>query len=205
MSAASGKRRVAGKVFVISSPSGGGKTTVVEKLRRQIPRLARSISATTRPPRAGEKAGRDYRFISQAHFKALIKAGKLLEWAKVHGAFYGTPRQPVIKSLNRGSQVVLSIDVQGGRQIRRKLGKQAVLVFLMPPSLRQLRARLTRRRADGPEAIARRLSVAKKETACARWYDYRVANGRLEKVVDRVKSIIQSEVKQRRQHGTGGD
>lgn len=184
--------RLRGRVFVISSPSGGGKTTVVQRLRRRRPRLVRSVSVTTRLPRRGERDGRDYRFVSPAAFDRLRRRGAFLEWARVHGAAYGTPRQPVLHALEHGRHVVLSIDVQGARQIRRALGKAAVLIFLVPPSPTQLRQRLARRRTESPEAIRRRLAVARRELACARWYDFRVVNDRLDHAVDDVDAVIQT-------------
>ena len=179
-----------GYVFVISSPSGGGKTTVVERLQRARPGLVRSVSVTTRAPRRGERRGRDYHFVSEATFKRLRRLGALLEWARVHGAYYGTPREPVIKALARRRHVVLSIDVQGARKIRRAFGSQAVLVFLLPPSMKALRRRLAQRRTETPVVMRRRLEVAKRELACARWYDYPVVNNRLEHTLAEVGAIV---------------
>ena len=183
-------RRARGRVFVISSPSGGGKTTVVERLLRAAPNLTRSVSVTTRPPRTGERHGRDYRFVTPAAFERLRGTGALLEWARVHGACYGTPKAPVARTLARGRNVVLSIDVQGARQIRRALGDQAVLVFLVPPSMRRLRERLRGRRTESPAAIRRRLAAARRELSCAAWYDHRVVNDRLGRTVAAVKRIV---------------
>lgn len=178
------------KVFVISSPSGGGKTTVVAHLRRRIPRLRRSVSVTTRPPRRGERNGRDYRFVSPATFRRLRRARQLLEWARVHGACYGTTKRSVLQALARGDDIILSIDVQGARQIRRALGSRAALIFLRPPSLEQLRARLVRRRTETRAAIRRRLTAARRELACARWYDHVVVNDRLAQTVAEVAAIV---------------
>ena len=179
------------RVFVISGPSGGGKTTVVSRLRRVLPRVVRSVSVTTRPARAGERQRREYRFVSPARFEELRRSGQLLEWAAVHGARYGTPKAPVLRALSRGRHVILSIDVQGARAVRRAIGRRAVLIFLLPPSLPQLRKRLTQRRTDTPEAIRRRLQTAKQELACAAWYDYVVVNNRLGKTVTDVRRIIE--------------
>ena len=180
-------------MFVISSPSGGGKTTVVERLQGRLPRLARSVSVTTRSPRAGERQGREYRFVSRAAFQRLRRSGGLLEWARVHGAWYGTPKRPVLRTLAAGRDVVLSIDVQGARQVRRALGERAVLVFLVPPSMRLLRQRLVRRRTETPSAIHRRLAAARQELARASSYDHRVVNDRLERAVRNIGRIIQRE------------
>ena len=186
----SGIGRKTGRVFVISSPSGGGKTTVVERLHRRMPRLARSISVTTRSPRLGEREGRDYRFISPATFRRMRRHRELLEWARVHGACYGTPKAPVLRALADGRDVILSIDVQGARQVRRMLRRQAVLVFLMPPSLEALRRRLMRRRTEPAAAIRRRLAIARREMACAAWYDAVVVNDRLEQAVREMRAIL---------------
>ena len=183
-------RRAAGRVFVISSPSGGGKTTVVERLRRAVPRLVRSISLTTRAPRRGERPGRDYRFTTPSVFQRLRGRGELLEWARVHGAQYGTPKRPVLDALARGRDVILNIDVQGARKVRRALGRRAVLIFLMPPSMASLRQRLLRRRTETPAAIRRRLAVARRELRCAAWYDHRVVNDRLDRAVSDMRTII---------------
>jgi len=180
-------------VVVISSPSGGGKTTLVERLRRAIPALVRSVSVTTRPLRGGERQGREYRFVSPVTFERLRRSGELLEWARVHEACYGTPKRPVLRALAAGNDVVLSIDVQGARQVRRALGQRAVLVFLLPPSMARLRQRLVRRRTETPAAIRRRLLAARRELACAAWYDHRVVNDRLEQTIQDVKAILQRE------------
>ncbi len=183
-------RRPTGRLIVISSPSGGGKTTVVQALRRRMPRLRRSVSVTTRARRPGERDGRDYHFIAAAAFSRLRRAGQLLEWARVHSASYGTPRAPIDAALARGDDVLLSIDVQGARKIRRSFGRRALLVFLMPPSAAMLRQRLVRRRTETPASLARRLAAAARETACARWYDVRLANGTIPNVVDRLAAVL---------------
>lgn len=183
-------RRPRGHAFVISSPSGGGKTTVVAKLLRRVRGLERSISATTRAPRPGEVPGRDYLFVSRARFAALKRRRQLLEWATVHGASYGTPRRPVDEALARGRDIILSIDVQGARTVRRLLKRRAVLVFLLPPSLEALRRRLTRRRTESTAAMRRRLQEARRELACARWYDETIVNDRLSDAVEQLRAII---------------
>jgi guanylate kinase len=187
-------------VFVISGPSGGGKTTIVRRLLRAMPRLVRSVSVTTRPRRAGERAGRDYHFVSPAVFQRLRRCGGLLEWAKVHGAWYGTPKRATRQSLASGRSVVLSIDVQGARQVRRALGRGAVLIFVLPPSREALRRRLIGRHTETPAAIRRRLAAAARELACARWYDYRVVNDRLDAAVAQVQQVVR-----RHTHGAGRD
>ena len=182
-----------GKLFVVSSPSGGGKTTVVRELLKRVPGLVRSVSATTRPPRPSERNGSHYRFVSRAQFERLRARGALLEWAKVHQAHYGTPAAPVEQMLARGRDVILSIDVQGARQLRHRFRRRAVLVFLLPPSLDDLRKRLVRRRTETPEAIRRRVAVARRELAAAREYDYAVVNKRLSRAIEQVKAIVTAE------------
>lgn len=179
-----------GRVFVISSPSGGGKTTVAARLQRRMPRLARSVSVTTRRPRAGERNGRDYHFLTRAAFERLRRTGGLLEWARVHGACYGTPKGPVLRTLARGRHVLLNIDVQGARQIRQALGRQAVLIFLLPPSLDALRERLVARRTETAATLRRRLAAARRELACAKWYDYCVVNDRLNRTVATLAALV---------------
>ena len=185
--------RKAGLVFVLSSPSGGGKTTVVRALLKRLPELSRSVSVTTRPPRPTERGGADYRFISVGAFRRLRQQGRLLEWAKVHQAYYGTPNAPVERALAKGHDCILCIDVQGARQVRRRCGSRAVLMFLAPPSLKDLEARLIKRRTESPEAIRRRLAAARRELACVRWYDYVVVNRRLEQAIGQLEAIVTAE------------
>jgi len=195
-----------GRVFVISSPSGGGKTTVVQRLMRRRPQLLRSVSVTTRPPRPRERQGREYRFVSRPTFARMQRTGALLEWAKVHGEYYGTPKRPVLQALRKGRHALLNIDVQGARKIRRALGEQAVLIFLLPPSPETLRQRLMRRRTETAAAMRRRLAAAEREMACARWYDYEVVNDRLQDTIAQMKAIVtaaEAEPLQPRR-GTGG-
>jgi guanylate kinase len=181
-----------GRVFVVSSPSGGGKTTVVDRLLEQHRGIARSVSVTTRSPRPGEVQGKDYRFVTPESFARLRRDGRLLEWARVHGAWYGTLKGPVLRRLARGQSMVLCIDVQGARQVRRALGDLAVLIFLMPPSMQRLRSRLVRRRTESLAAMRRRLAAARREMACAKWYDATIVNDRLDRTVRMMRSMIQS-------------
>ena len=177
-------------MFVISSPSGGGKTTVAQRLRRWAPELVRSVSVTTRAPRFGERHGRDYLFVSPRQFERMKRSGQLLEWATVHGASYGTPKRAITQAIAQGRDALLSIDVQGARKVRRLLGKQAVLIFLLPPSTEALQRRLMRRRTDSEHAIRRRMAAAAREMACAQWYDYEVVNDRLSDTMAQVQAIV---------------
>jgi guanylate kinase len=177
-----------GRVVVISGPSGCGKTSVVNELAKD-PRFVRSISATTRPPRAGERDGREYHFTDEASFRSGIAAGRFIEWAEVYGRLYGTPREPLERALEEGKFVLLNIDVQGARQLRDR-GEPGLYVFLAPPSLEVLEERLRRRGTDGEEAIARRLAAAKVEMAEAPRYDAVVLNDTLERAAAEIRKIV---------------
>ena len=182
-----------GLAFVVSSPSGGGKTTVVRALVHRMTGLRRSISVTTRPRRPGERSRVDYRFVSRDAFARLRSHAKLLEWAQVHRAEYGTLREPLLEMLADGTDVILSLDVQGARAVRRRLQDQAVLIFLLPPSLRALQARLVRRRTESPEAIRQRLEAARNELRQLAAYDYAVVNRRVAQAVKDVQAIVTAE------------
>jgi guanylate kinase len=181
-----------GILFITSAPSGSGKTTLCSKLVESVDGLYRSISMTTRPPRPGEKDGIDYIFIEKNEFMKRQKKNEFLEWAKVFGEYYGTPKKHILHMLERGSDVLLSIDVQGAMKIKR-LRLDGVYIFIMPPSLAMLRERLINCSTDSTKAISERLSVAKKEVACSGRYDYIVVNNRLETALDNLRAIIIAE------------
>ncbi len=182
----------AGRLFVLSAPSGSGKTTMLGALLKRDRNRVRSISATTRPPRAGERNGKDYFFISRAQFRRGIARGKFLEHARVLRNWYGTPKSPIEKALRAGKDVLLGIDIQGARQIRR--GRlPATTVFLLPPSLRVLRQRLRRRATETPAQIRERLCLARKELKEVEKYDYAVVNDRLPEAVAAVEAILRAE------------
>jgi len=177
-----------GRLIVISGPSGSGKSTLVERLlARPDLRLAVSVSATTRRPRAGEQADRDYVFLTPEHFESI--RGGLLESAEVHGHFYGTPEEPVRQSMAAGTCVLLVIDVQGGFQVRRRV-PGALLIFVQPPSLESLEARLRARGTDDEAAIERRLAGARRELEAAAGYDVHVINDELDRAVEELASIL---------------
>lgn len=181
-----------GRIFVVSSPSGGGKTTICNSLKKEGFNIKYSVSATTRQPRPNEKDGHDYRFLKREEFERLASEGKFLEWADNYGDLYGTPRDFIEETIAGGDNIILSIDVKGAMQVR-EISKDAVLVFLLPPSIELLEKRLKDRRTEDSKTTARRLEVAKKELECADKYDYRIVNDSLPKAVSALKSIIMKE------------
>jgi len=181
-----------GLLLVVSGPSGAGKGTVCRELRRRVPSLKYSISATTRPPRPGEQQGVDYYFVSEEEFLRLRAENRLLEWARIHDHYYGTPRQPVVEALTRGEDILLEIDVQGAKQVKEGL-PEAVTVFLLPPSYQELCRRLRTRGTEDAEQIGRRLQVARGEMEEAVHYDYLVVNGYVNLAADRIEAIILAE------------
>jgi len=183
---------VPGLLVVISGPSGAGKGTVCRFLCERSPLARLSVSATTRPPRAGEVEGEHYYFKSEDEFTDMVSRGELLEWAKVYRYRYGTPRSPVVDSLRRGHDVILEIDVQGGLKVKQQM-PDAVLVFLLPPSMAELKRRLLERGTETPEAVEERLRWAEGELARMPEYDYVVVNDRLEEAVARITAIMTAE------------
>ncbi len=169
----------AGVALVLCAPSGTGKTTLVRRLAHEFPRFAFSISCTTRSPRPGEVDGRDYLFLSREKFVALREQGHFAEWAEVHGNLYGTPLLAARELLAAGRDLLFDIDVQGAAQLKNTL-PQAKFVFLLPPSLAELKARLRGRGSETEESLARRLENAKKELAQASWFDFWIINDDLE-------------------------
>jgi guanylate kinase len=187
-----------GVVLILSSPSGAGKTTLTRMLLQDRDLdLTLSISVTTRARRSSEVDGIHYRFIDQRQFLAMRDAGDLLEWAEVHGNYYGTPRSPVEATLAQGRDCLFDIDYQGTRQVREKMGTDTVTVFILPPSMKELRARLERRAEDSREVIERRLENARKEIARWKEYDYVIVNDDLQRSFDDLTAILRAE-RQRR-------
>lgn len=182
-----------GLLFVVSAPSGTGKTTVVERLVQLVPDLALSRSYTSRPARAGESDGVDYNFITRARFEAMIAADEFLEWADVFGNLYGTCATDVERELAAGRDMVLVIDVQGARQVRHRLPGRAVEIFVLPPSFEVLEQRLRGRSKDTEAAMQRRLRTARNEVAAFAEYDYVIVNDELEACVERLRAIVLAE------------
>jgi guanylate kinase len=181
-----------GALVVVSAPSGAGKTTLCHEVRKLVPSLFYSVSCTTRTPRAGEENGVDFHFISEAEFVATRDRDEFAEWAVVHGHLYGTPARPLEAALARGEDVLLDIDTQGARHLRKRY-PEAVTVFIMAPSLTVLEARLRERRSNAPDDIARRLARAREEMASWREYDYLIINRDVKEAVERLATIIQGE------------
>lgn len=177
-----------GKVFILSAPSGAGKTTVARKVLEQIPELVRVVTYTTREPRPGEQDGQDYRFISKEEFEAKIKEGFFLEYANVYGNYYGTPKKEIDELLSLGKDVLLIIDVQGAFKVK-SLMREAVSIFLLPPSLEELKRRIEGR-GYVDKNLEKRLQTAKEEIPCAKYFDYIVINDFLNNAVEKVKAII---------------
>ena len=193
-------------LLVISAPSGAGKTTLCARLLETFPAMVRSVSCTTRAPRPDEVNGRDYIFLDAVEFRQRIAAGAFLEYAQVHGAYYGTPREPVEQALRAGRDVLLIVDVQGAERIRQLLAPSAggesaggdlrhafVDVFIMPPDSETLRRRLVTRGQDDATEIERRLKNAGGEMAGASRYQYRIVNDRLEDAVASLRNIVLAE------------
>jgi guanylate kinase len=194
------KRR--GLMLVLSSPSGAGKTTIARRLLEAEPDLVLSVSVTTRPKRPGEADGVDYRFIERARFAAMIEDGELLEHAEVYGHGYGTPREPVDRTLAAGRDVLFDIDWQGAQQLREVAGEDMASVFILPPSTRELERRLRRRAQDPEEVVRRRLDQVAADVTHWAEYDYVLVNSDLDASIQGVRAILAAErLRRRRQPG----
>ncbi len=186
------RTRRQGIIFILSAPSGAGKTTLIKGLRAVYPDIRLSVSCTTRPRRQGEVEGRDYRFVTLERFVGMKARGEFAESAKVHGYFYGTGRKVLDRCVRRGEDILLDIDVQGARRIKRNY-PGAVSIFLLPPSMRVLQHRLALRRTDGRDTILRRLANARGEIRQIIKYDYYVINREVEAAVALLVAIVQAE------------
>lgn len=181
-----------GILLVISAPSGTGKSTLINRLRAEFPRLAFSVSYTTRAPRPGEQNGREYHFVDMKAFTRLRETHELAEWAEVHGNFYGTSRPAVQAMLDQGRDVLFDIDVQGARQLRQAFD-QGAFIFLFPPSMRVLEQRLRGRGTESEESLAKRLTNARKELEQAEFFDYWVVNDDLDLAYRNLYGVYQAE------------
>jgi guanylate kinase len=194
-----------GLMFVLSSPSGAGKTTLSRMLVAETPALQMSVSATTRPMRPGEVEGKDYYFVDQRRFDAMIANGELLEWATVFGNRYGTPRAPVEASLATGHDILFDIDWQGTQQLRSRSPNDVVSVFILPPTVAALEQRLHTRAQDSEDVIRGRMKKAGDEMSHFDAYDYIVVNDNIGIAFEAVKSILRAEqLKRERQVGLSG-
>jgi len=184
------KRR--GTLFVVSAPSGAGKTTLCREIRLRLPDLAYSVSVTTRAPRPGEIDGADFRFVGEPEFREMLARGELAEWATVHGNLYGTRARALEDALATGRDVLLDIDTQGATQLRARYA-DAVLIFILAPSIKELEQRLRERRSDADAEIERRLVRAREEIALWRRYDYLIVNRDVKEAMEQLESIILAE------------
>ena len=185
------------KIFVISAPSGTGKTTIAKKLKEQVKEIEVITTYTTRKPRPEEKDGRDYRFVQQDEFKKMVEGGEFAEWAKVYGNYYGTPKKEIISAINKGKKALLIIDTQGGRSIK-KVFPEAVLIGILPPSIKEQERRIRERSGLSEEEIKKRLEAAREERrVILSEYDYTFINKNLENTIKKIIKVI----KRRRQNG----
>lgn len=185
------KNQPAGNVFLVTAPSGAGKSSLVNALLENDPGVQLSVSCTTRKAREGEVDGRDYYFVSPETFKSMRDGNQLLEWAQVHGNFYGTPRAPLAKALELGQDVLLEIDWQGAQQVRRLL-PGVTGIFILPPSIDTLESRLRARGKDSEEVIANRLAAASSEIAHAHEFEYVIINQEFSVALQQLEQIVSS-------------
>jgi guanylate kinase len=182
----------AGRIFVVSGPSGSGKSTLIRELRQKVPGLGYSISHTSRPPRGQEKNGVEYHFVSKENFQKMVENGEFVEWAEVYQDLYGTSVSSLRSQITMGLDVIMDIDVQGARNIKDHF-KDAILIYVLPPSLEILEKRLRERGTDDEKAIRTRLKKAGKEIKNCVSYDYLLFNDQLDQTVEELKSILIAE------------
>ncbi len=180
-----------GQLFIISAPSGVGKSTIIRRILEESPKLKFSVSCTTRPPRPEEVPGKDYIFLEKDEFIKGVGSGRFLEWAEVHGNYYGTDINPIEKWLNSGNDVLLDIDFQGARLVRCAY-PMAQTIFILPPSMRVLEERLRSRATESDEQLAIRIAAAQRELLEAPWYDYVLINDSLDEAVADLKAVLRA-------------
>ena len=180
---------MSGHLFIVSAPSGAGKTTLVRLLLEKDPGIRVSISSTTRPPRTGENDGREYHFVDVQYFLEMVSRGDFLEWAEVHGNYYGTSRRWIEAEMTAGRDVLLEIDWQGAQQVRKAF-PSAIGIFILPPSLEELKSRLSGRGTDSAETIARRIAAARDEMRHVDEFAYVIINDDLQQALDNLRSIV---------------
>ena len=193
-----------GNLFIISAPSGTGKTTILKRVIAELKNIVFSVSHTTRSPRLGEEKDVDYFFVDKSTFVTMQDQGLFLEWAEVHGNLYGTCSNTVQAITEQGIDIILDIDVQGARQLMDKLKNKGVFVFISPPSLHELEKRLVNRGTESDSVIATRLNNAHDEMKSLEYYDYVIVNDRVDQAVDELKSIIIAE-RSRKRRGISGE
>ena len=186
-------RNTHGILFVVSAPSGGGKTSLCKEVIRRLPTFEHGISYTTRQRRPNEIDGRDYHFVSEEKFMQMVEADEFVEYAHVHGNYYGTSISSIAETLSRGKYLLIDIDVQGAKQIEERYGDEGVFIFILPPDFDQLRERLTERQTDSDEEIERRLQKAQEEVTHYENYDYVVINDDFHEAVKELEAIILAE------------
>ncbi len=182
-----------GIIFILSAPSGAGKTTISRAALEAIDGLEASVSLTTRPPRSGEADGFDYHFVNEEEFNRRREAGELAEWARVFDACYGTPRAALERAVAAGRDILLDIDIQGARQIKGSYPDDAVTIFVMPPSFAELEERLRRRGTESEAAIAHRLGRARDEAKACGEYDYLITNVEISDSLTKLKAVVEAE------------
>ncbi|MBI5847100.1 MAG: guanylate kinase [Nitrospirae bacterium] len=181
-----------GSLFIVSAPSGAGKTTICKKIVDSLDNVKTSVSYTTRSPRQGEVNNEDYSFVGEKKFRSMIQKGEFVEWAEVHGNLYGTSRKRLEKIINEGFDVILDIDTQGAKQIKKTYGN-GVFIFILPPSITELRARLEKRMSNTKEDMERRMKRASEEIRAYKMYDYVIVNDLLKSSLVKFEAIVVAE------------
>ena len=186
---------ISGKLIVIAAPSGCGKTTIAKAILKKHPAMFFSVSATTRPIRNGEVNGKDYFFLTKAEFEERIRIGDLVEWEEIYGNYYVTLKSEISRALQQGHMMLFDVDVKGALSIRRHFPKDSILIFIQPPSFEVLKKRLENRNTENPETLKRRLERVPMEMEQGQQFDFQVVNDDLQKAINEVDEIVQTNVK----------